>query len=337
MAYRAEIARRIKANGHNQSTRSGNTGVRNARAVFVDWLAFHLPAEAVQEFETRYPWPVVSLNRGMYGYSHCGVILDTGRVCWSPLDPQRGRHVSLPAGALAMIADVPGLVGGVLELGGSVSRLDLAIDDYDGLLDMEKIAAALEDDSSFTSRWTSHSTISKTTHGKNSRTSNTIYLGSRRSEMFARIYDKAAEQHDRGNVPSRETWVRFELEAKKRKAHKLAALVVAQDWETIRSIIMSYLCFREPSQTDSTKSRWDVAGWWSDFLGTLERVSGFFSSEAERTLDQVQRWFETNMAPTLALAFEAWRGDLDQVLEVIVEGRKRWKPRHKAMLAAMPV
>ncbi len=54
-----------------------------------------------------------------------------------------------------------------------------------------------------------------------------------------------------------------------------------------------------------------------------------------QTLEGTKAWMKQQMGPTLSIIVEADGGDLDYVMELLQDGRKRQKPRHRALLAEM--
>jgi len=50
-------------------------------------------------------------------------------------------------------------------------------------------------------------------------------------------------------------------------------------------------------------------------------------------LAEVEAWLRQQVAPTLAIVVEARGGDLDYVSAFREDGKRRQKPRHRALLA----
>lgn len=143
-------------------------------------------------------------------------------VQWNVDREEMGYHVVIAGSAIRNILerhdmDQKALVQTVIDAGGNITRLDLAKDLQGVAISLDKIYQALE-------------------HGEHSGTArkfaqihsinggNTVYVGSRKSEKFIRVYDKMAESHLQGG-----TWYRFELETKGMVARALAALLIEQE------------------------------------------------------------------------------------------------------------
>lgn len=322
--------------GHDSQTSqamppTSNKGAEPTDGLLIDWLSWTLPCSQARAFFERFPWDSQQLDHGAMGYSHSAVILAHGRKFWNPRRPEMGVHYSLGAQALAQVDDLAGLMESVLELGGHFCRLDLAMDSSD--LDMERILGKLER-GEYLSRWKGYAVVYRVAHTENGSQvgGKTIYFGSRGSRMFARLYDKAAERRSKG-LDVDGNLIRFEIEAKKDRADALAGLVLAHDWDTLLGVFRGYLTFLEPQEGDSNKSRWQVSAWWDAFLQGVATVRGFFAGAATKTLGDVVSWVRRQVAPSLALLLEWAQGDMAVILDMAAEGKQRWRPRHRAMLA----
>lgn len=92
------------------------------------------------------------------------------------------------------------------------TRIDLALDARDERLKIASLASAVKHNQDKL-RVKTYSHIVSQNGGE------TLYLGSRQSEQYLRIYNKAAEQEIDGD------WVRIELELKGSRAHQIGAIV----------------------------------------------------------------------------------------------------------------
>lgn len=169
--------------------------VRNA-------LSFGFPRKAWTEITPR------------FGYKHALQHPMGHIVMFNPGRPDMGIHVVMGGRSLREM-----MIGGhtpiemlewVAKNGGRVTRLDLALDVKDELIGLVALANCprVKDAPGSARKW---SQVSGSDGGQ------TIYIGSRQSEKFLRVYDKAIEsgQLDR-------PWTRFELEIKGDTARKVA-------------------------------------------------------------------------------------------------------------------
>jgi hypothetical protein len=141
-------------------------------------------------------------------------------VMWNLDRAEMGYHVIISGSALRHVLehyelDQQAIVQTVLHAGASITRLDLAKDVIGTKISLDSIYESLErGESTGTAR--SFSQIHSINGG------NTIYVGSRQSEKFIRIYDKAAQTGD-----TSVHWYRFELETKGMVARALCTLLAS--------------------------------------------------------------------------------------------------------------
>lgn len=98
------------------------------------------------------------------------------------------------------------------------SRIDLALDAKNEGLSILRLA-------SYVRRGKAITQTEKYSHIKSQDGGETLYIGSRTSEMFLRVYNKAAEQ---GNKPENpDDWIRIELECKGERAKQIGAVLAS--------------------------------------------------------------------------------------------------------------
>lgn len=147
------------------------------------------------------------------------------------------------------------------------TRLDLAFDDHTGILDIGRIRSDVEN------RYFTGAPKKAHLHWSDDQLKDlqglTLYIGSEKSPVFIRIYDKAAER----DYGSELHWVRVELVLRKERATAAVAEILKRQHigETMCGVLRNYCCFREPS-ADSNKSRWPIADYWSALIGSVERI-----------------------------------------------------------------
>lgn len=176
----------------------------------------------------------------------------------------------------------------------NITRLDLALDTDIKLID--KIRANI-DSKKYISKSRSISYICKS--GKDSTRTETIYIGSRSSELMIRIYDKAVEQ----GIEEID-WERWEIVLKKDKIREAIPLLKKDISQAFRNILYTY--FRPIKKIESNKSRSKVESWYIKFLGKIEKVS-LYKDPSQKTIEGKWAWVEKQVAPTLsllALAFD---------------------------------
>lgn len=145
---------------------------------------------------------------------------------------------------------------------GNFTRLDLAYDDRSGVIFLPRLAMDVAE-----RNFIGHARQTMRLYSddiENDLQGLTVYVGSQKSDLFIRIYDKAAE---RGYQPSEMHWVRVEIEMRHDRA-VLAADAVSTDphiGHVFAGILANYLKIVTPNG-DSNKSRWPVADYWEKLL-----------------------------------------------------------------------
>lgn len=143
----------------------------------------------------------------------------------------------------------------------NVTRLDMAFDDHTGILDID----VLQDDTD-DHMYVSRSRQWKVEYGSDGTT---IYHGSPRSNMYIRIYDKAAE---RGleNVH----WIRVEMQMRDEIAFGfLSGLINKPIGDHFRGVLHNYLRYVVNPGTDENMSRWPMTDYWAELIAGIQRVS----------------------------------------------------------------
>lgn len=170
----------------------------------------------------------------------------------------------------------------------NITRLDLALDTSVKLIDKIRLKI---DKKEYISKSRSISYICKS--GTTSTRTETIYIGSRSSELMIRIYDKAVEQGIDGI-----DWERWEIVLKKEKIKEAIPLLKKDISQAFRDILYTY--FRPVVKVERNKSRSKVCNWYLKFLGKVEKIS-LYREPMEKTIEDKWQWVEKQVAPTLAL------------------------------------
>lgn len=210
---------------------------------------------------------------GTYGVVHM----------WNPDREEMGHHVIFSGSALRDLFSSSGisqqtLLAEAVQSRGRITRLDLACDTQELPISLDAIYQALErGECSGTAR--SFSQIHSLNGG------NTIYVGSRQSEKFVRIYDKAAQQKI-----SNEHWKRLELETKGMVARAIASVLVqAEQWSAIFRTAIT-------AMVDIPSSR--------DFRALLPSDDAKIGiPKLEKKTDR-EKWIDTQVTPAVVQHFQ---------------------------------
>jgi len=271
-------------------------------------------------------------DRGMMGYSKSGSILGSGSFCWSPQREHQKMCLVLPASALAMLkCTAVELLEWLSAQNATFTRIDMAIDDFNQVLDLATIKEHLEN-GWLSSRWRTFRTDGDRLIGNGGlEAETTIYIGSRTSDSFTRIYDKVVEQQAKGLTPECDQWIRVELESKRDRANEIVQRILTAPspciW--ISSYLNGLIEFKEPQAGDNNKWRWPTSPWWSKFLGSVDK-DRLSLPKKERTIESTKKWLWDNVAPNLAMVVGA--GEYPAVIDMMTNGADRWSAIHKTAL-----
>ncbi len=142
----------------------------------------------------------------------------------------------------------------------NVTRLDVAFDDHTGILDIDQLRDDTDDH-----LYVSRSRTWKVEYGSQGTT---IYHGSPQSNMFIRIYDKAAEQDLEGVH-----WVRVEMQMRDEIAlGYLQGLGSSEEGTQFRGVLHNYLRYVVDPGDDTNMSRWPMADYWAELLEAVQRI-----------------------------------------------------------------
>jgi putative DNA relaxase len=299
--------------------------------VKLDWLegtALNLDIQSTLDRLLALFPDIQEIDHGGVGYESSAVVLKTGRVYWSRSRPRNGVHVSLPPSALELSQfDYLYYARELKQLNGKFTRVDLATDDTQGILDMETIRRAVDSECYVSmAKKKPHEEIDHENNGR------TYYFGRPQSRTRIRVYDKAAEQRARGKMYLGH-WIRVEMQLRDVRADAAVNYILEHpnDWQREAcGWLLSALDFKMVG-SDSNKSRWDTADWWLSFLdfASKERI---VVSRRIQTIDDVMDWLRRQVAPNM-LVVQTARGK-DALSDIANDAAGRLKPRHLALIAS---
>lgn len=249
----------------------------------VDWLRYTVPyllplSECVPDGEVFQPSGVVI--RPLQNYNQA-VSLVYGSIHWNTERPEQKRLVQFTgtdlAGLLAAGEDISRLLGYVAGLGGlNVTRLDFAVDVRGWGARPEDLKTAFDAGRGITAAQSATFVDGRKRSGES--TGSTLYLGSRSSEKFMRVYDKAAQMGVDGD------WIRVELELKGDAAR---AALFAMVWYGIvatgKTLLRSFMR--------------DTGVEWYD--AAIDGEGGAYVEPVGRPVTARERWIFEQVIPAL--------------------------------------
>ena len=222
--------------------------------------------------------------------------------------------------------------------GVNFTRLDLALDDYDGAVDFDKIKQKLADGHYRSSRKTYN--IVKTSNSKQSPLGETIYIGNARADngsrgnVYARFYDKRAQYLAKNQLfptdvrqywlkTGKEVWQRYEISYSK----KYAGAIIQRFLEgevvdmIFKSTLRNLLEILTPKPGDTNKSRWYKTSWWEKFL-EYDEAMDFGIAERDVMLGELLEWLRVAVLPSLSLLEEIGSERGFDIYSLLREARK---------------
>jgi phage replication initiation protein len=307
----------------------------------LDYFRFTLPNATAEDVTTRVRADWTESDGGFRGYPKMQVAPvangGLGRIGYGKPKRPHEVHVDLTGGFLAgwTYEELRSLASWVVdEKGGHVGRLDNAFDDRQGLVSIADIAQAVK-----TGQAVMRAKQWRQIEGGNvdtqTSTGATFELGSRESQTFIRIYDKALEQAGKG-VEVVGPWVRWELELKEERAQvcamALIALTEAQYRQFLIGVLINAVDFRDCTSDDDpiVRLRATRLPWWITLTDGLARAQ-LNMERPERKIEDVKAWIATSLGPMLALANEHPEAGPEWLQSVIRTGKNRWGERHHAL------
>lgn len=209
----------------------------------------------------------------------------------------------------------------------SVNRIDLAFDDFEGLLDVNKICRytkilklAVTDwrSANYQNSWKIRTADEKHNDDVEGKT---LYFGARNSLAFCRFYDKRAqvlskmeklpeEKHDdflanRGIDSLPEHWVRCEIEFKREQAHAVAVGLLNADnpVDYALGVLRGRIDFKTKTGDKRIRRRGSVR-WWERFTKSVERQK-MRVPKPVKTVELTREWVEKSVITSIALLREA--------------------------------
>lgn len=196
----------------------------------------------------------------------------------------------------------------VLVAGGVMKRLDLAINDHTGMLDIPELTEKCRDEEcvSVFRSFKSYASGELVKHEEQDKAGMgyTLYIGSLKSEVYFCVYEKSYEQYIKLGIPIEEAPIknRFEIRLKNERAYyAVRDLLTYYDAErTAFSIINRYVRFVD-KEADKKRSDWKLSVRWAWFIGENREPLKLTTKPEPYTLDRTLRWIQRQVDPTLKM------------------------------------
>ncbi|HJD46389.1 MAG TPA: replication initiation factor domain-containing protein [Candidatus Mediterraneibacter norfolkensis] len=182
-------------------------------------------------------------------------------------------------------------------------RIDLAINDIAGVLDIRELTKKCEEDeciSKFRS-WRSYRSGELIRRDEKVGMGYTLYIGSLKSDVYFCLYEKDYEQYIKKDIPIESVPVknRFEIRLMNDRAeHAIKGLLSCWDGEEVAfRIINQYLRFVDKEEGVS-REYWENSKMWNWFIGEHREAMKLTSEPQPYSPERTLRWMSRQVAPS---------------------------------------
>lgn len=195
----------------------------------------------------------------------------------------------------------------------NITRIDIALDDYDELVKFDDIEQKLKKGHYRSSKRSYN--IVKTSDQNGQKLGETIYIGNARTasgsrgNVYARFYDKLAQYREKNQLVTsdirehwkktgKEVWQRYEISFSKNYTNSIVEAIL--NGESIDKIFKGSLrnLLEILTPRGKNKNRWYKTKWWEDFLQYDEK-KGFDLPNRDVMFAETLEWLRVAVLPTL--------------------------------------
>ena len=177
----------------------------------------------------------------------------------------------------------------------NITRVDLAFDDHTGLLDIHQLERDTRE-----RNYVSRAKYVECVWSDDQHTDiqgMTIQIGSNKSDVKIRIYDKAAERGFKDRH-----WIRVEIQLRDSRAFSACKQLLESKHigKLVCGILRNYLTYRVPS-ADTNPSRWPLAPYWSRLLLDMESISLWSAPGEPYNFSKTEYWLVKQYGPAIVV------------------------------------
>ena len=276
----------------------------NHNAIIFDWLSFTSLSDGVEDLKSmlglsHVQW--IDMPHAFNGYLH-SIYFNGITICWGVPDFWgKTREADFHKDTTYVNMSGSGCRAyethstncdwdSLFELFAScedyhITRLDVAYDDFVGVLDMNILhAESLQRDHMITTFRRGYWELGILNADKEK----TVYFGSKHSNLLFRIYDKKEER----NRTDLAHWVRWEMQLRDDRACTFVTQYIAHNYnigEVFAGVVYNYIRFVEPEENDTNNRRWGLQDWYKNFIGEAEKIKIFEKKDEEYNLYKLKQ------------------------------------------------
>lgn len=220
--------------------------------------------------------------------------------------------------------------------GGAMKRLDLAINDKVGILNIPNLTEKCRNEEcvSVFRSFKNYRSGELVRRDEKECMGNTLYIGSLQSEVYFCIYEKDYEQYKKNNIPIEDAEVknRFEIRLKNERAYYAIRDLMYYDnpESTAFKIINRYIRFVD-KEDKKTRSDWKLNNEWAWFIGENRESMKLTTKPEPYSFKKTLNWISRQVAPTLKMAMKLDEINNTQFINEIITNAEL-KEKHEKIL-----
>lgn len=223
-----------------------------------------------------------------------------------------------------------------LIAGGVMKRIDLAINDKTGILNIPNLTEKCRQEEciSVLRSFKSYRRGELVRKDEKECMGNTLYIGSLQSEVYFCIYEKDYEQFKKNNIPIEDANVknRFEIRLKNERAYYAITdlLVYGNPERTAFKIINRYISFVDRDDS-KPRSDWKLNEEWTWFIGSNREQLKLTTKPEPYSFQRTLNGLSHQVSPTLKVAMKLDEVNQTQIIKDIIKNAKLTE-RHEKIL-----
>ena len=220
--------------------------------------------------------------------------------------------------------------------GGVMKRLDLAINDKTGILNIPHLTEKCRNEEciSVFRSFKSYRSGELVRREEKECMGNTLYIGSLQSEVYFCIYEKDYEQYKKHDIPIEDAEVknRFEIRLKNERAFYAIRDLLEHDnpERTAFQIINRYVRFVDRDNA-KPRSDWRINEEWAWFIGEHRGSLKLTTKPEPYSFERTLHWLSHQVAPTLKLALRLDKMNHTKIVHDIITHAKLTEKHEKIL------
>lgn len=209
------------------------------------------------------------------------------------------------------------------------TRLDIAYDDFNRVIPLRKLSKQILDEH-FVSKFNPKSCTVLQAAGRQGITCD---IGSRKSALKFRVYDKAFERGFFEEIEKDDfSWVRWEVQLRDDRASSFIRCTLDMSvGQVLSCVVLNYFRAIDENKSDSNKRRWKTSKWFLNFIGDVEKISLFTPCKTDYNLFKCERYVYTQAGNAVDTLIKI-KG-VDVFLSELSASKSETTPKYKELLS----